>query len=305
MFATYYVHGAKVLQAFILIGVLVLFCGLQRVSGQPMKHGNAQVNGTSIYYEIKGDGFPLVLISGGGILDRRGWDDQFEKFSASYSVIRYDVRGLGKSARPTGAFSHSKDLHALLKYLKIEKTAVVGLSVGGAIAIDFTLEYPQMVDHLVLAAAGLSDDAKAEANLQALASVAGIAKKEGIDRVIQLTINAPFVISNKNQVGQDVVRKIYQDNADVFQSDFPVYRLWETTKPAASQRLSEIRCPVLVIRGDNDSPAYAALTSRIAKGITTAREVVITGGTHFLNLEKPAEFNRAVLEFLTKGRPLH
>jgi pimeloyl-ACP methyl ester carboxylesterase len=305
MFATYYDDGVKALRLFIVIGVLVFSGCFQKVSGQFMKHGNAQVNGTSIYYEIKGDGFPLVLISGGGILDRRGWDHQFEKFSASYRVIRYDVRGLGKSARPSGAFSHSKDLNALLKYLKIEKTHVVGLSVGGAIAIDFTLEYPQMVDHLVLAAAGLSDDAKAESNLEALAALSDIAKKEGIDRVIQLTINASFVISNKNQVGQDVVRKIYQDNADVFQSDFPVYRLWEPTKPAAGQRLSEIRCPVLIIRGDNDSPAYAALTARIAKEITTAREVVITGGTHFLNLEKPAEFNRAVLQFLTNQPLLH
>jgi pimeloyl-ACP methyl ester carboxylesterase len=269
-----------------------------------MKQGKAKVNGTSIYYEIKGEGFPLILISGGGILDRRGWDDQFETFSAAYRVIRYDVRGLGKSARPTGAFSHSKDLHALLNYLKIEKTHVVGLSVGGAMAIDFALEYPQMVDHLVLAAAGLSDDAKADANLQALDSLTAIANKEGIDRVIQLTINAPFVISKENQMGRDVVSRIYQDNKDVFLSRFPVYRLWEPTKPAASQRLSEIRCPVLVIRGDNDSPAYAALTSRIAKEIATAREVVIAGGTHFLNLEKPAEFNRAVLEFLTNERPL-
>src|SRR5262245_10412868 len=97
--------------------------------------GTAHVNGTSLYYDTKGRGFPLVLISGGGILDRRGWDDQFDVFSKYYRVIRYDVRGIGKSARPEGPFSHSRDLYALLTLLKVKRAHVVGLSVGAAIAV--------------------------------------------------------------------------------------------------------------------------------------------------------------------------
>lgn len=153
-----------------------------------MKEGLAQVNGTSLYYEIKGKGFPLVFVSGGGVLDRRGWDDQFESFAEYYRVIRYDVRGIGKSARPQTVFSHSQDLYALLKFLGIKRAHLVGLSVGGAIGIDFTLEHREMVDHLILAASGVSDDAKAGANLQGLTTLATLTKTEGIERVIQLPL---------------------------------------------------------------------------------------------------------------------
>src|ERR1044071_390009 len=98
-----------------------------------MKEELAEVNGTRLYYEVAGEGFPLVLISGGGTLDRRAWDDQFEVFAKSYEVIRYDIRGIGKSARPRAAFSHSRDLYELLKFLKVKRAHVVGLSFARAI----------------------------------------------------------------------------------------------------------------------------------------------------------------------------
>lgn len=109
----------------------------QGLVASTMKHGMAKVNGTSLYYEVTGKGLPLVLISGGGTLDRRAWDDQFETFAKYYKVIRYDIRGIGKSARPLKDFSHSQDLYALLKFLKVRKAHIVGLSFSGAIALDF------------------------------------------------------------------------------------------------------------------------------------------------------------------------
>ena len=160
--------------------------------------GTAKVNGTSLYYEMRGEGFPIVFVSGGGILDRRGWDNQFETFAKTHRVIRYDVRGIGKSARPAGSFSHSEDLYALLTFLNIKRAHVVGLSVGGAIAIDFAIEHPEIVDGLILAAPGLSSDAKSEPNLQSLAALAGMFKTDGLDHVFQLTLDAPFVLSKQN-----------------------------------------------------------------------------------------------------------
>src|SRR5262249_9161414 len=152
-----------------LFSTLILFVTFNRARGaEPMKNGMARVNGTSLYYELKGKGFPLVLISGGGTLDRRTWDDSFSNFPKDYKVIRYDIRGIGKSARPLEPFSHSQDLYALLNFLNINKAHIIGLLFGGAIAIDFTLEHPEMVDSLILAASGSSKDAKAEANLQSL-----------------------------------------------------------------------------------------------------------------------------------------
>jgi pimeloyl-ACP methyl ester carboxylesterase len=269
---------------------------------EAMKKGMAKVNGTSLYYEAVGRGFPLVFISGGGILDRRCWDKQFETFSKHYQVIRYDVRGIGRSARPRETFSHSRDLYELLKFLKVKRAHLIALSVGGAIAIDFTLDHPEMVDHLILAASGLSNDAKADTNLQGLSILSSLTKKEGLERVIQMTLDTPYVVSKENAAAREKIRQIYLDNCDVFESGFPLYLLWQPTQPPAGERLSEIRARALIIRGDHDRPAYIALTDKIGLGIYGSRKVVIPGGTHFLNLEKPKEFDEAVLGFL---RPIH
>lgn len=260
--------------------------------------GMAQVNGGALYYEIQGKGYPLVLVSGGGILDRRGWDEQFSVFSRHFKVIRYDVRGIGKSSRPAGHFSHSDDLHGLLKFLGVRRAHVVALSVGGAIAIDFTLGHPDFVDHLILAASGLSDDSKGDANMRGLSMLTDLTRQQGLERVIQMTLDAPFVITKENTAARDKIKSIYLDNGDVFQNGFPLYSLWQPAQPPASTRLSEIHAPTLIIRGDKDNPAYLALTDKISRGIKGVRTVIIPGGTHFINLDKPKEFNRAALQFL-------
>lgn len=282
---------------------VLLFCFLMVTANlswaQPgLKSGAAKVNGTSLFYETRGKGFPIVLVSGGGILDRRGWDNQVETLAQHYRVVRYDVQGIGKSARPQAPFSHSKDLFALLRFLKIERAHVVGLSVGGAIAIDFAIEYPEVVDHLILVAPGLSSDAKSEPNLQSLAALAGMVKTKGIEHLIQLTLDAPFVLSKQNIAGRNKVREIYLDNRDIFEAGFPLYLLWQPIQPPPEERLQSIRARVLIIRGDSDSPVYASMTEKISKGISHSKTVVIPGGTHFLHLEKPAELNQAMLTFL-------
>lgn len=283
----------------VVLFLAAMFIPNQESSAQPrVSQGTAQVNGTSLYYESKGKGFPIIFVSGGGILDRRGWDEQFETFAAHYRVIRYDVRGIGKSARPQASFSHSDDLNALLTFLKIKRAHVIGLSVGGAIAIDFAIEHPEVVDHLILAASGLSSDAKSEANLQSLKAIAGLVKANGMEHVIQLTLDAPFVLSKENVAGREKVRQIYLDNKDVFEAGFPLYLLWQPIQPPPEDRLASIQARVLIIRGDSDNPAYTTMTDKISKGIPRSTTVVIPGGTHFLNLEKPAEFNQAVLRFL-------
>ena len=257
------------------------------------------VDGTSLYYERMGLGFPLVFVSGGGIMDRRSWDPQFEVFAADYEVIRYDVRGIGKSARPTEPFSHSNDLFELLRFLNIDRAHIVGLSVGGAIAIDFAIEYPERAASLILASSGVSDDSKADANVQGLITLSTMTKTEGIECVIAAVLDTPFVVSAANAPARERIRQIYLDNHDVFESNFPIYLRWEPIQPPASRRLRDIRARTLVLRGDSDSPAYGALVDRITEGIQGCVKLVISGGTHFLNLEKPQEFNDAVRGFLS------
>src|SRR5947208_6867645 len=108
------------------------------------KAGFIEVSGTSLYYEEMGEGHPLVLIHG-GYMDRRMWDDQFAIFAEQYRVIRYDVRGFGKSALPTVPYADRQDLYELLTALGVQSAYLLGLSLGGVIAVDFALEHPTIV----------------------------------------------------------------------------------------------------------------------------------------------------------------
>lgn len=112
----------------------------ERAMPMQARTGFAAVNGIRLYYEVAGSGRPLVLIHGMS-LDTRMWDDQFEPLAQHYRVVRYDARGFGKSALQTGrSYAHTDDLKALLEYLDIEHAFIVGLSMGGGIAIDFALD---------------------------------------------------------------------------------------------------------------------------------------------------------------------
>ena len=284
-----------------LLSMLILLVAFDEARGaEPMKKGMIRVNGASLYYEVMGKGAPIVLISGGGTLDRRVWDEQFETFSKSYKVIRYDIRGIGKSSRPQKPFSHSQDLYALLKFLKIKKAHIAGLSFSGAIAIDFALEHPEMVDSLILAATGPSTDSKSKANLEGLQALSAMVKKEGLARTIQFIVDLPFFISQQNTAAREKIRQIYLDNRDLFESGFPLVMLWQPTAPPAGERLSEIRARALILVAENDHPSYRAITDKLRAGISGAKQVVIAGAAHLIPLDKPKEFNQAVLEFLSK-----
>jgi len=121
------------------------------------QRGVAHVNDTELYYDIAGAGHPLTLAHG-LLLDRSSWDDQFDEFAQQYKVMRYDLRGWGDSAQEAAEppFSPRQDLLSLLDYLNIHVTYLLGLSGGGTVALDFTLEHPERVDALILVAAGLS-----------------------------------------------------------------------------------------------------------------------------------------------------
>ena len=117
--------------------------------------GFVETNETRLYFEMMGEGHPLLLIHG-GYLDRRIWDDQFAVFAEHYRVIRYDVRGFGKTELPQVPYSDREDLYTLLTALDIKKTYLLGLSLGGEIALDFTLDYPDMIDALILVGSPVS-----------------------------------------------------------------------------------------------------------------------------------------------------
>ena len=120
------------------------------------RSGSFDLPDGSLYYEIAGEG-PVVTLIHPGLWDSRTWDAQVPVLLGSaFRVVRYDVRGYGRSSRLTGKpYSHVRDLVALLDFLDVSLTTLVGCSMGGAIAIDYTLEDPDRVSALVPVASGL------------------------------------------------------------------------------------------------------------------------------------------------------
>ena len=263
--------------------------------------GFAEVNGTRLYYEVAGAGHPLTLVHG-GLVNRRLWDDQVSEFAQRYTVIRYDMRGFGDSAlvkadMPT--FSAHEDLYALLRFLGIEKTYLMGLSAGGAVAIDFTIAHREMVDALIAVAAGVSGFEPSGENNPWPQVISALQQAE-IDRAVEITLRffTDGPTRTPEQVDASARERVRQMTTANYRraDDFGVWP--QFLQPPAIGRLSEISVPTLVIYGDKDDQENAEVGRLLADGIEGARKVVIADTAHHLNLEKPAEFNRVVQEFL-------
>ncbi len=260
--------------------------------------GSADVHGARLYYETMGTGHPLVLVHA-GIADSRMWDDQFADFAEHYRVIRYDIRGFGKSVMPPGSSSTSRDLHGMLTALGITRSHVVGLSIGGGIAIDFTLQHPEMVSALVLVASGVGGTEPSAEMQRTYAEVDTTLERDGIDAAVEAE-NRIWVDGPKRtptQVNPSVRKRVSEMNGALYrlpEVDAPRERL----DPPAIGRLGEIHVPTLVIVGDGDVPDVIETADMLEQGIAGARKVVFPNVAHMVNMERPEEFNRIVLDFL-------
>jgi 3-oxoadipate enol-lactonase len=122
----------------------------------PPVRGFAEVNGARLHYELQGVGFPVVLLHGSS-LDLRMWDGQVGPLSPHFTTLRYDQRGFGQTEAPAGRPSAPhEDLRALLDTLLMDRVHLVGHSLGGRVALDFALAFPERLSCLVLVAPDLS-----------------------------------------------------------------------------------------------------------------------------------------------------
>jgi pimeloyl-ACP methyl ester carboxylesterase/creatinine amidohydrolase/Fe(II)-dependent formamide hydrolase-like protein len=260
-------------------------------------HGFAPVNGTRLFYEVRSTG-PAVVLIHGGQLDCRMWGDQLNPFSRRYRVIRYDVRGYGGSRRPDVPYSDADDLAALLHYLEIDKAHLVGLSLGGRIAVDFALAHPTLIRSLTLAGPGLSGydpPGGAESDLR-MWEIIKTARDAGPEQATALWLKDPFMAPAMEQARlAPLLRRIARENAHCWLEN-PV--LQRPPKPAAATRLGEIKVPTLLVIGDRDVPGIRATVEALERGIQGAKKVSIPGAGHMVNMESPDAFNQAVLGFL-------
>lgn len=251
----------------------------------------AAPDGAKLYYEVAGTGPPLVLIHG-GLWDGRLWDDQWEAFAARFRTVRPDLRGFGRSDPAEREFNLTEDLVAVLDEEGIRRAAVVGLSLGGYVALDVALARPDRVSGLVLVGAGVTGfDDWSEAiqrhrkETEAAVQLGDLAAAMELELELWCPLQTGSDDRQRRIARENVNAPLAEELADVFEQ-------------RAIDRLGEIRGPTLVLVGDRDVPEMLRLAEILATGIPGARKVVLEEADHVPNVRKPEEFNDLVIGFL-------
>ena len=266
----------------------------------------AEVNGVRLYYEVTGKGRPVVFVHGFGC-GIRSWDPQVRALAGAYRVIAYDVRGHGLSDAPSEAAAYSQptsveDLRQLLAVLKVRRPAVIGLSMGGNIALNFALAHPTLVSALVIADTGAGSDGHADwvAVTQAFAAALDAGGTEAFaDMAMASPLFSPYC--SQWPAAQRFIRSCLMTHRargvahtarEVLAKRPRIYEL--------EPRLAKLRVPTLLIVGDGDDPCLK-IHDFMARTIPGARSIVLRGTGHLSNLESPAAFNASVRRFLAKA----
>jgi 3-oxoadipate enol-lactonase len=258
-----------------------------------------------LFYESVGSGDPIVLLhAGAGVADSRMWDDQVEAFSKKYRVVRFDAQGFGRSPSSVEPVPRAEDLYELLHTLAIGKAHLIGVSMGGAVAIDFTVCHPEMVGSLVLVASGLSGyaarapdlvgwlDQQEERQEKALA-------RGDLDTATQIHLETWLAgpqrrLEEVDQSLRERIQPMAREGLDLHTRRTRAPGI----DPPAVRQVDQVRAPTFVMVGEYDVPVVIEIADHLAARIPGSRKRVVLSAAHMLNMERPAEFNRAVLEFL-------
>lgn len=265
--------------------------------------GYVEFPGSRIYYEVDGEGPGLTLIHA-CVAHLRMWDEQVARFKDRYTVVRFDLRGFGKSTTDTDVpYSNRDDLRRVLDHVGIQETHLVGNSCGGSTAVDFTLEYPDRVRSLTLVAAGLGgfetpDDPRA-AELEV--DMERLYEEKQFDTLVELETQ-----EWTDGPGQPATRVDPQLRRNMVEWNLDNYRAEQENDhnqrldPPAAARLSEIEVPTLVAWGLLDVTNIAATAEHLAAEIKGARTKIFPDVAHMVSLERPEEFDRVLGDFITE-----
>jgi len=262
--------------------------------------GFIDVDGGRLYYEVEGDGHPLLLIHG-GLGNLRMWDEQVPVFAEHYRVIRYDTRGIGRTETDDVEFSDHADAAAVLDHFGADSAYVVGQSRGGGIALDLAVDRPDRVDALVSVAGGVGGyEAELSEGVEAPPWDEMERIWEAKDWEALAELETKVWVDGWGQpsdrVDPGLRQKVHGWILDAMKAEKPWGKPQQLDPPAAN-RLGDLEIPTLVLIGQVDEPA-AVLAERHLASSVGARVIEFPGVAHMIQLEEPERFNEVVLEFL-------
>lgn len=265
--------------------------------------GFVEFPGSRIYYEVDGEGPALTFIHA-CVAHLRMWDEQVERFKDRYTVVRFDLRGFGRSTTsPDVGYSNRDDLRRVLDHVRVEQTHLVGNSCGGSTAIEFALDYPDRVRSLTLVASGLGgfetpDDPRA---VELEKDWDSLYEAKDYDKIVDLETqewtDGPGQPATR--VDRQMRQKMIEWNLDNYRAEQENDNN-ERLDPPATGRLEEINVPTLVMWGELDVSSILVTGEHLAAEIKGARTKIYPDAAHMVSLEKPVEFYEVLSDFLAE-----
>ena len=257
-----------------------------------------EANGQTLYYEVHGEGEPLLLVMGLAA-DTMAWALQVPAFSARYKTVIFDNRDVGRSSMADGPYEitdMAADALALADALELESFHLVGVSMGGAIAQEIALAAPERIRSLTLAVTFAAGGAWARKLSETWsARVRQMSLEQRVDELMLLNLSEAFF---ENAEGVAFLRDLMLQNPHPQSADAFARQLDASSRHNTRDRLSDLAMPIQVIGAEYDILVPFWKSRELSELIPDARLTVIDSSPHGANLERAEEFNRLVLEFV-------
>lgn len=261
----------------------------------------ARVNEIDLYYEVHGEGPNLALIEGTGY-DLWMWYRQLPEFSRRFRTLVYDNRGMGRSDKPPGPYTHAMnaaDLAGLLDHLGWDRTHVLGISMGGFIAQEFALAYPHRLDRLILIATAFGGPNMVPVPMEAIRAMTpnpALAPDERIRQAMPIAFARPDWPERNADEFEWIVQQRLQYPPT---PESALAQLLAAVPFNVESRLGEIAAPTLVVAGSEDHVVPPRNAELLAERIPNACLDIIPGVGHLSFIEDPNRLNADVIGFLS------
>jgi len=258
-----------------------------------------QLEDVELYYEMTGEGEPLLLIHGLGS-SVRDWQEQVPFFAEQFQVITVDVRGHGRSTKPPGPYSVPKfteDIVKLLQSLHVGPVHVIGLSMGGMIAFQMGVSWPQMVRSLVIVNSGPELVVRSIADQFMVWQRQLIVRLLGMRKMGEVLSTRLFPKPEQEVLRQLLIERWAENDGRAYRDTMKALVGW-----SVADQIGDIQCPMLVVASDQDYTPVAEKEAYVQR-IPNAELLVIEDARHALPMEKPGVFNTAVSAFIASVVP--
>jgi pimeloyl-ACP methyl ester carboxylesterase len=243
---------------------------------KPERSGTAPVNGIRLWYAIFGHGAPVILLHG-GMANSSYWGLQVPALARHFEVIVVDSRGHGRSTRngePITYHLMASDVIALMDVLQVPKAALVGWSDGAIIGLDIAIHHPERLTRLFAFGAN--------------SNLAGVKSSEG----------NPVFAAYESRTREEY-SKLSPVPGEFSALHQQLDKMWNTEPNFSDAELRSITVPTWIVDGEHDEIIKREDTDRMASLIPGARELILSGTSHFAFLQEPTQFNEALLNFLS------